>query len=102
MNRAAKVMDRTILDRGDHEISSRSNHGGQISGFLLTAVAIAVIMAVFPPWYLVVRASELPCGDSFIGISPEATGGCTIDFTRLLIQWLAVAGIYSISALVLM
>ena len=52
-------------------------------------LALAVALALFPPWHVTFRYEGSDCGYSFIG-SPPA--GCAIDLWRLIVEWLAVAG----------
>ena len=79
---------------------------------MLAAIAIVLLMALFPPWQATFSNGTSSCGYSFFA-SPATTTGtrstpgrydwsagrtwdvdvsCSIDFSTLMIQWVAVIG----------
>ena len=65
-------------------------------------LAVAILLAIVPPWHFTFRGIDESCGYSFIAVAVTLTGdrGCSIDVGRLLIEWGAVAGATALYAII--
>jgi hypothetical protein len=62
---------------------------------IAAGLAIAIMLALVPPWHFTFRGMDESCGYSFIALAVkyfDTDRGCSIDVGRLFIEWGAVAG----------
>ena len=77
---------------------------GTTRWILMTAAAAILVMALFPPWQITLRNINDNCGYAFIATPPPRGTRlelpCSVDFTRLLVQWVAVAAVAGIALII--